>query len=143
MTRMTRYTTQYERLVANTRVDADGCWIWTGATGSNGYPRFTERRPGCPHPVKTAAHRRMLEITTGWLFPFDEAGHYRCFKPLCIRPDCLEIQTPAENLSDRRGYKACEGRMIPVLFPTPGRILEALVDRVWESAGELGQECPF
>lgn len=138
-----KYTTQYERLVANTRVDQDGCWIWTGATGSNGYPRFTERVPGRAHPVATAAHRRMLEITSGWLFPFDEAGHYRCFKPLCIRPDCLQIETPAENLGTRRGYAACEGRMIPVLFPTPGRMLEALIDRVWESPGEEGQLCPF
>lgn len=129
-----KYPTQYDRLVANTKVDDDGCWIWTGAT-SKGYPRFTERHPGCPHPVKVAAHRRMLEITTGYLFPFDEAGHYRCFKPLCIRPDCLRIETKAENLSDRRGYKPCEGRMIPVLFPTARRLADEAMDAALERAG--------
>lgn len=71
----------------------------------------------------------MLEETTGYLFPFDEAGHYRCFKPQCIRPDCLRIETQAENLSTRRGYAPTEaGRWIPVLFPTPARELADAID---------------
>lgn len=118
-----RYASLYARLVANTREDEDGCWIWTGRTNGR-YPVFCERQPGKLHPVKRYAHRAMLEEVTGWLFPFDEAGHYRCFKPLCIRPDCLRIETPAENLSTRRGYAPCEGRLIPVLFPHPRRELD-------------------
>lgn len=114
------YDSRYERLVANTEEDADGCWIWKGRT-HRGYPVFTQREPGRPHPVKRYAHRAMLEEVTGYLFPFDEAGHYRCFKPACIHPDHLRIETSAENLSSRRGYAPCAGRWIPVLFPTPAR----------------------
>lgn len=85
----------------------------------------------------------MLEITTGWHFPFDQAGHYVCFNPLCVRPDHLRIETEAENLSDRRGYAACEGRMIPVLFPTPERLLDEAAERAWSTPGVLGNDCPF
>lgn len=139
--RTARYPSQYARLIANTRIEGE-CWIWTGAT-RKGYPSFTERQPGRPHPVATQAHRRMLEITTGWLFPFDEAGHYRCFTPLCIRPCHLRIETTAENLSDRRGYAPCAGRLIPVLFPTAERLLDEAADLAWSQPGIAGQECPF
>lgn len=105
--------------MAHTKEDADGCWIWTGRINNRGYPVITVRVPGKKNPVKVYAHRAMLEISTGFRFPFDEAGHFNCHKPLCIHPDCLEIQTKAHNLADRRGYavkdsKAC---WIPTLFP--------------------------
>ena len=139
----TRYPDLFSRLVANTRVDDNGCWIWTGAV-RKGYPSFTQRIPGRPHPVATQAHRAMLEISTGYLFPFDEAGHYLCFTPLCIRPCHLRVETPAENLSARRGYAPCEGRLIPVLFPTAARLLDEAAARAWDVFGEpAGQECPF
>ncbi len=104
---MARYRSLYERLVANTRVDG----------------RTMTLKP----------HRLMLEITTGYYFPFDEAGHYKCFNPLCINPDHLRIETMAENLSSRRGYKPCEGRWIPVLFPTPERELQDAADAAWNA----------
>lgn len=123
-----KYPSLYARLVANTTVDDDGCWLWTGRTNRSGYPVFTQRLPGHPHPVKRYAHRAMLEEVTGWLFPFDEAGHWRCYKPRCIHPDHLRIETPAENLSGRRGYAECKGRWIPVLFPTPARLAQEEFD---------------
>lgn len=142
------YSTMYERLVANTRVDEDGCWIWTGAVRKH-YPSLCVRVNGKPRAI--SAHRKMLEISTGWLFPFDEAGHYRCFKTLCIHPDHLRIETVAENLSTRRGYKPCEGRWIPVLFPTPERLrdeaLDAFIDKAWDGIGGIvhpaNEPCPF
>lgn len=125
-----RYASLYDRLVANTVEDEDGCWIWTGRTSRDGYPIFTQREPGKPHPMARRAHRAMLEIVTGWLFPFDEAGHWRCYKPACIRPHCLRIETPAENLAARRGYASnAQGRMIPILYPTPERELDEHLDR--------------
>jgi len=134
---MTRpYSSMFARLAANTVEDDDGCWIWQGRT-NKGYPVFTRRVPGRAHPVPVYAHRVMLEETTGYLFPHDEAGHYRCFKPLCIRPDCLRIETQAENLSARRGYAPCAGRWIPVLYPTPARELAERIDLFLDDALRL------
>jgi len=143
------YASLYERLVANTIVDEDGCWIWQGVIAkANGYPRLAMRVPGRSHPVQVAAHRKMLEITTGWLFPFDEAGH-KCYKQACIRPDCLRIETRAENMDQQRnriGYNH-DGRWIPVLFPTPERLLDEAAERAWEGIGTvvhpIDEPCPF
>lgn len=141
------YANLYERLVANTRVDEDGCWIWTGHISSRGYGRLAIRVKGKPHPVNHAAHRLMLEETTGWLFPFDEAGHYRCFKPACINPDHLRIETKGENLSTRRGYASFDHCPIPVLFPTPARLLQEAADDAWDGIGSVvckpGDPIPF
>jgi hypothetical protein len=148
-----RYASLYDRLVANTRVDDDGCWIWTGSTNDGRYPVFTERQPGKAHPVKRYAHRAMLEEVLGYEFPFDEAGHYRCFKPLCIKPlcikpGCLRVETRAENLATRRVLPAAEaGCWIPTLFPTARRqVLEAIdahLDWCDKHPGPLAGDPPF
>jgi len=140
-----KYIDNYHRLVANTVEDEDGCWIWTGQT-RRGYPRMSMRVPGRRSPIQVAAHRVMLEEWTGFYFPFDEGGHYRCFKPLCIRPHCLRVETKAENLSGRRGYAEAKGRWIPVLFPTPARIEAEEIDAALEQAPGLslpGDPIPF
>lgn len=114
------YGSLYERLVANTRREHDNeqaCWLWTGYTQHNGYPRVCIRTEAGPRNFQ--AHRLMLEIVTGYEFPFDEAGHL-CFNPSCINPDHLEIQTPAFNAQERRrSYFSPrkDDRMIPILFP--------------------------
>lgn len=136
------YASLFERLVANTREDEDGCWIWQGVK-ARGYPRVSLRKPGHKLPRLVAAHRLMLEIATGWEFPHDEAGHYVCFKPSCIRPDCLRVETSAENLSGRRGYADCAGSWIPVLYPTAERLLQAAADAAWEARGRPVKKCPF
>lgn len=135
-----KYASMYERLVANTEVVGD-CWLWTGrVTGPYSYPKINVYRAGKHQTVR--AHRAMLEETTGWHFPFDEAGHYVCMTPRCIAPHHLRIETPHENLSARRGYSECEGRMIPVLFPTDARLLQEAADWAWDTPGESGG-CPF
>jgi len=123
-----RYPNLYERLVANTRIDGE-CWLWTGHVSR--YPKLGVYRKG--RRVTMYAHRLMLEIVTGYHFPFDEAGHFRCFNPMCIKPEHLRIETPAENLSTRRGYAPCEGRMIPVLFPTYERQLQDAADGAFDA----------
>lgn len=142
-----QYASLFERLVANTREDGDGCWIWTGRTNGR-YPVFTQRQDGKPHPVKLYAHRAMLEEVTGWLFPFDEAGHYRCFKPLCIHPGHLRIETQAENLATRRTAPAGDvGCWIPTLFPTARRqaleAIDAHLDWCDAHPGPLADDPPF
>lgn len=144
------YPSTYARLVANTEEDADGCWIWTGSV-NRGYPTFSMRIQGLPHPRSLYAHRVMLEEVHGFYFPFDHAGHWRCYKPLCIRPDCLRVETVAENLSDRRGYAPTKGRWLPVLFPTEKKQLEDRIDTFLDAyfAGLTGERfephtaCPF
>lgn len=144
-----RYATLWERLVANTvELEETGCWIWTGPQ-RNGRGCLSMRVEGVPHPVNFNASRLVLEVTTGWLFPFDEVGHYKCFEPLCICPDHIRIETQAENLSTRRGYAETsnEERWIPVLFPTPERELQEAADRAWDRIGSVlvapGEPCPF
>jgi hypothetical protein len=139
---MRKYNSMYERLVANSKPEHDGanaCWLWTGPT-VRGYPIISVRKPGRRAPVGVRAHRLMLEEVHNVLFPFDEAGH-RCWNPSCVNPSHLEIQTPAFNKSERRGYASVDGRMIPVLFPR-GIDYEALLDRP-STLHPAGAPCPF
>jgi len=135
---MPKYDSLFERIVSNTRVEGE-CWIWTGKASR--YPKMNVWFDGKHKTLNV--HRVVLEITTGWLFPFDEAGHFHCFNPLCVNPEHLRIETPAENKSTRRGYKECDGRLIPVLFPTDDRLLQAAADAAWEGVGSvICQEFP-
>ena len=139
-----RYPSLFARLVANTRVDeATGCWFWTGHQ-HRGYPIVTIRVNGKPR--KHRAHRVMLELITGYEFPFDEAGH-QCWNTLCIKPGCLRIETSAENLYNRRGYAAKDNgrRWIPVLFPTASRLLDESIsfDKPTNYSPPEETTCPF
>jgi Zinc-binding loop region of homing endonuclease len=134
-----RYNSLYERLVANTVVNERGCWIWTGVL-RNGYPTFNVRADGAFKQLK--ATRAMLEITTKWLFPFDEAGHL-CNETRCINPEHLEIQTASFNASERSWCKVPRGCCIPVLFPTQERLLEELIEKIWNSKKRPSKRCPF
>lgn len=135
-----RYATLYERLVANTKVDARGCWVWTGYARA-GYPALAIRVPGRRTPKTIAAHRAMLEEFHDIVFPFDEAAHL-CYNPMCINPNHLEVQTKAHNLGERRGYvPPANGKpWIPVLFPRSAW-LEDLLER--EGVAHDTEECPF
>jgi hypothetical protein len=143
-----RYRSMYERLVANTVLaepdNPRSCWLWTGVIGTRGYPQVAQRIDG--KVVARRAHRVMLEELHNAEFPFDEGGHL-CCTPRCISPMHLEVQTPHQNLSARRGYAAAEGRLIPVLFPRDDEELEAFIDRAWNRIGgetfPPGAPCPF
>lgn len=89
----------------------------------------------------------MLEIVTGWLFPFDE-GEHTCFNTSCINPDHLRIVTKTENTWTRRTFPGKkDGCWIPVLFPTPERLLDEAAERAWEGIGTVvhpaNEPCPF
>ena len=146
-----RYSSRLARLIANTTEDDEGCWIWQGRLNrSGGYPIFSERVEGYKNHVATYAHRAVLEEWLGYFFPHDEAGHSRCYKTACINPECLEIQTSAHNLAERRGYavKTINASWIPVLYPTPAREeaerIEAFLDKVFFGPKVRGRKtCPF
>jgi hypothetical protein len=153
--RRPKYANLYERLVANTTLDErTHCWVWKAATDRFGYPRVSIRLEEGAR--KLYAHRLMLEMKEGYLFPFDEAGHL-CCNPSCINPEHLEIQTTAFNMAQRRGYASNPKgkRMIPVLFPfeailpadDPLMQLLAMGDfDIPLDAGipvTAGEECPF
>ena len=141
-----KYPDLYARIVANSRLAIEdapqSCWLWTGAA-RHGYPAMAVRGPGGRGPRLRAAHRAILEEVLGVEFPLDDAGHL-CCESLCVHPDHLEPQTPAHNLSDRRGYAPTVGgaSWIPVLFPRVDS-LQALADWAWDSPGRSGQRCPF
>jgi hypothetical protein len=150
-----KYANLYERLVANTKLDeSTHCWVWQAATDRFGYPRVSIRLEQGAR--KFYAHRLMLEMKEGCLFPFDEAGHL-CCNPSCINPEHLEIQTTAFNMAERRGYSSNPKgkRMIPVLFPFEHILPEddPLVQLLAMDDFDLpldvgipttaGEECPF
>ena len=95
------------------RSSPDGCWLWTGYVGPNGYGRFSVI--GLDGKRKTlSAHRVALELTTGYL-PSEVFACHRCDTPLCCRPDHLFRGTVQENnadkvLKNRQAYGPWHGR---------------------------------
>lgn len=77
------------------KVDKAGeCWVWTAATDSNGYGRFSLNG-------KTAlAHRVAWALTRGPIPAGKELDHL-CRVPGCVNPNHLEPVTHKENC--RRG----------------------------------------
>jgi hypothetical protein len=73
--------------------DADGCWIWRGAVGSDGYGRV--RRAG----VTYAAHRFAYTLFKGPI-PEELCVMHRCDVPLCVNPTHLVLGTKADNSQD-------------------------------------------
>jgi hypothetical protein len=118
-----RYTSLYDRLVANTVLEHEdnpqSCWLWAGHAGDR-YPKLCVRIDGQPRNVY--AHRTMLEEVHDVLFPHDEAGHL-CGNPRCVNPDHLEIQTRAHNMAEqgswlgRAALVRTDSSWLPVLYP--------------------------
>lgn len=103
------YGSLKERLIANTQMRVDGCWIWQGSVTKDGYAKFNYREGG---KHKTArVHRVMFELLTGVKLPSSIELDHQCYIRCCIRPGpghCMPA-TKAENLANRRSYKsACE-----------------------------------
>lgn len=70
----------------------DDCWTWRGATTPDGYGRTS--RPGGGAMV---AHVFAWEDTTGLTKGLDQDLDHLCRNTHCVRPDHLELVTPAEN----------------------------------------------
>ncbi len=84
------------RFIAKIRVDASGCWLWTASTKSSGYGQFVVRASsGRPETAHRVAYRAFVDdIPAGFVV------RHRCDVKLCVRPDHLDIGTPADNSRD-------------------------------------------
>lgn len=74
----------------------DDCWVWTAATGSNGYGHINI--DGCMR----LAHRVAWEMTNGPIPKGMDIDH-RCANPLCVNPDHLRATTHSQNMQHRTG----------------------------------------
>ena len=102
-------------------VDQSGCWLWTGATGRDGYGhvRVTAAGPARlrgegPRPTRvTTAHRAAWERFVGPV-PDDLDVDHLCGNKGCINPDHLEVVSRSENV--RRGGEPIGNPAITVEF---------------------------
>lgn len=72
------------------RRDPSGCWLWTAAVNSKGYPCFGVKGRS------QLAHRLAYQMLVGPIPVGLEMDHL-CRTPRCVNPDHLEPVTPAEN----------------------------------------------
>lgn len=72
----------------------DGCWLWQGNTGKDGYG-VVKRGSG----IRVRAHREAYMITYGPI-PDGLWVLHRCDNPRCVRPEHLFLGTSRDNIND-------------------------------------------
>lgn len=87
-----------DRLMEKVRVDADGCWVWTGScfggnVGKNGVRYGRISRDG----KQIAVHRASYEAHVGPI-PAGLVIDHLCRNTFCINPAHLEAVTQQENV---------------------------------------------
>lgn len=73
------------------------CWIWTGATGHNGYGRFGVN--GKLH----SPHRFSYELSFGSISAKLQIDH-KCRNRACVNPDHLQAVTHKQNQENRSRF---------------------------------------
>ncbi|WP_253804222.1 HNH endonuclease signature motif containing protein [Mycolicibacterium smegmatis] len=109
------------RFWARVRKQKNGCWLWQGATGYNGYGSFYIRNVGTHRAHRISWGQVHGEVPLG--FDLDHG----CRKPRCVNPDHMELTTPRVNYWRRDGrYWAQE--------------MGALLERVKNAEGDIDQD---
>lgn len=70
------------------------CWLWTGDVSQAGYGDLSHGRR------HLLAHRLSFQIASGYVIPGGVVVRHRCDIPLCVRPQHLELGSPAQNVRD-------------------------------------------
>ena len=95
-----------DRLKSRIKIDENGCWLWTGHIGKDGYACIGLGGGGCKHRV---IHRVAYELIVGAIPEGLELDHL-CRVRHCCNPEHLEAVTGTEN--KRRGVNVgLAGRM--------------------------------
>lgn len=94
-----------EAIAAKVKVEAAGCWVWTGLLSSSGYGRLYD-----PELRRTVpAHRASYEAHVGPIPPGLQLDHL-CRVRACVNPSHLEPVTQTENVLRGEGPTARRAR---------------------------------
>ena len=83
----------------------DECWPWQGNIAATGYGRVSV------DGKVLNAHRAVMVNLHGDL-PEDSVVRHTCDNPPCVNPSHLLLGTQSENVEDKRGGRARQGRQI-------------------------------
>jgi len=73
---------------------SEGCWEWQGKFERGGYGNMYTAET--PHGATTMAHRFAFMMEVGAIPPGKQIDHL-CLNRACVRPDHLEVVSPAVN----------------------------------------------
>ncbi len=90
----TKWGTVEERFWRKVDKRPNGCWVWGGATGENGYGRFHDGNG--ERGKLLMAHRYSYELNVGPI-PDGLFIDHLCRNRSCVNPDHIEPVTPKEN----------------------------------------------
>lgn len=91
-----------QKIKDNTKVDANGCWVWQRCTAGKGYGAISigKQKVGYVHRVSYSVYKG--EIPKGLVVM------HMCDNPPCCNPEHLQVGTHKDNMQDAKS----KGRMV-------------------------------